>query len=178
MTSDGDPAGHGARGDEDRVALDFLARFLDLQGLGVDEGRRSLDDLHFLGLQQGAHAAGKLGDDGVLPGHDGAEVHFISLAFHAEDLGVFHGLDDAGRLQKRLGGDASPVEAGAPEGVLLDERHLGAHSGRADRGGIAPHAAADDDDLPLAGRDLAGSSRLRRRGCSRGTREGLARFGQ
>ena len=81
---DGDPAGHGARGDEDRVALDVLARFLDLQGLGVREGGRALDDLDFLRLKQGAHTAGELCHDRVLAGHDGAEVHFVAFALDSK----------------------------------------------------------------------------------------------
>ncbi len=146
---DGDPAGLRARGDEDLVALDFFARLADLNGLRVDEGRRSLDDLHLLGLQQGAHAAGELGHDGVLAGHDGAEVHFIALASDAEHVRLFHRPGNRRRLQERLGGDAAPVEARASQGVFFYERHLGAHAGRTDRGRIPSHAAADDGDSGL-----------------------------
>jgi hypothetical protein len=143
---------------------DLLARFPDLQGLRVHEGGRSLDNLHFLGLQPGAHAARELRDDRVLADHDGAEVHLEALALHAERLGLLHGPDDAGGLQQGLGRDATPVEARAPEGVLLDQRHLGAHAGRADGGRVASHTAADDDDLLLPGGGLARGGRFRRRG--------------
>src|SRR5271168_3318433 len=53
-----------------------------------------------------------------------------------------------GRVQQRLGRDASDIEAGAAErGAALDTRHFHAELGGADGADIAAGPGADDDQV-------------------------------
>jgi len=47
---------------------------LDLERVGRDEGRRSLEQRHLVGLEERPHAAGQLVDDALLPLLCGHEV--------------------------------------------------------------------------------------------------------
>ena len=51
-----------------------------------------------------------------------------------------------GAGEQGLGGDAAPVETGAADEVVLDQRDRGAVARGAQRGHVAARAAADDDD--------------------------------
>ena len=62
----------------------------------------------------------------------------------APSLGL---VGDLGRVQQRLGRDAAPVQAGAPDLVLLDKRDPLPQLARAQRAGVTPAAAAEDDDV-------------------------------
>ena len=84
-------------------------------------------------------------------------LRFISWAkssVGARDHDAVHGevvaglLEQVRGLQQRLGRDAADVEAGAAQRrVLLDDRHLQAELGGADRRHIAAGAGADHDEV-------------------------------
>ena len=56
---------------------------------------------------------------------------------------------DGGGLEERLGRDAATVQAGAAEGVLLDEGHAEAGAAGVERRAVAAGAAADDHEIEL-----------------------------
>src|SRR3546814_13694843 len=60
-------------------------------------------------------------------------------------LGVVHIMEDLGRAQQRLGGDAPPVEADAAQILTLDDRGLQAELRRADRRDIAAGARRSEE---------------------------------
>jgi hypothetical protein len=69
----------------------------------------------------------------------------------AELGGALDVVEDAGRLEEGLGGDAATVETGAAELELLDDGDLETELGGADGGDVAAGAAAEDDEVELVG---------------------------
>src|SRR5512132_4544399 len=62
-------------------------------------------------------------------------------------LGMLQIVEDLGRAQQRLGGNATPVEADAAEIIALDDRGGKTELRRADGGDVAAGTGADDDDV-------------------------------
>ncbi len=54
---------------------------------------------------------------------------------------------DGGRLEERLGGDASTVETGAAERILLDHRHCETGGSAVQGGGVTARTATDHDQI-------------------------------
>src|SRR3546814_16863077 len=69
-------------------------------------------------------------------------------------LGVVHIMEDLGRAQQRLGGDAPPVEADAAQILTLDDRGLQAELRRAARRDIAAGARAENNDVISVNHDI------------------------
>src|SRR3546814_10821720 len=63
-------------------------------------------------------------------------------------------MEDLGRAQQRLGGDAPPVEADAAQILTLDDRGLQAELRRADRRDIAAGARAENNDVVSVNHDI------------------------
>ena len=78
--------------------------------------------------------------------HDGI-IHRRALDGDAERLGVLDPGERIGGGDERLGGDATPVQAGAAELFLFHDRDRGAQLGGANRGGITARAGANDYDI-------------------------------
>src|SRR6185503_3096392 len=113
------------------------------------EPGRALQDVHLAAREQLLHAARELLHDLVLAGDQRAPV---DLWFADDDAVFLRALDllvEVRRHDPRLGRDAAPVEAGAAQLVLLDDRGLQPHLSSADRGHVTSRAGADDDDLVL-----------------------------
>ena len=79
--------------------------------------------------------------------HDRLGIEADLLGRQAVVLGVLQVVEDLGRAQQRLGGDAAPVEADAAQIVALDDGRLEAELGGADGRDVAAGARADDDDV-------------------------------
>src|ERR1039458_2704373 len=56
-------------------------------------------------------------------------------------------MEDLRRAQQRLGRDAAPIEADAPQIFALDDRSLEAKLRRTNRGNVAARTGADDYDV-------------------------------
>ena len=100
-------------------------------------------------LEQEGHAFDIALDALILESHHGRKVdlRLADLDAHlVEQLAGF--FIELGGVQQRLGGNATDVEAGAAEGlVLLDYGNLHAELCRADGADIAAGAGADDDEI-------------------------------
>ena len=135
--------GAGAERALRRLALRRLHR--DLAGR-VDR-RLAPDDRHFVLFHQEADAVVEPLGDGARARHHGLGVVADIVGFQPIVLGVLHVVENLGRAQQRLGGNAAPVEADAAEIVALDDGGLEAELRGADRGDIAAGAGADDQDV-------------------------------
>ena len=69
---------------------------------------------------------------------------------HPEFLGARHGPVDGGRLEELLGGDTAPMETGAADLLLLDDRDRQAGCACVQRRRIASRPTADHYDVELA----------------------------
>ena len=87
-----------------------------------------------------------MSDDLLLALHHSREVDLGLGNADAEVRGVADLAQQVGAGKQRLGGNAAPVEAGAPELGALDERHLGAELRGAERGNITGGPAAEHHD--------------------------------
>ena len=106
----------------------------------------ALEDVDAVLLEEAGHAAGQRLDDLRAAGDHGAEVDRRLGDLDAELAGVAHLLQDVGRAQDRLGGDAGVVQAASADLVLLDHGGLHPELCRPDRGDVAAGARADDDE--------------------------------
>ena len=173
MRDEGQGDGLRARRDDRLVEGDELLRAVlrrDLQRIGRGEGALAGDDRDLALLGHAREAAGQALDHALLPAAQLGEIDF-GLGEGDAVLAEIRGLvDDLGRMQQRLGGDAADIEADAAEHrPAFDQHHPGAEIGGAEGGGIAAGTGAEHQNL---GMQVAG----RRRG--RGGRGGrLSRGG-
>ena len=80
----------------------------------------------------------------------GVEIEPGVIDRHAEFAGTANAVQEAGRVQQRLGGNAPPVQARAAQfRVLFHHRHPQAQLPRPDSGHVAARAAANDDEVHL-----------------------------
>lgn len=132
---------------------------VDGHGVGVDKAGPTGDDLEPVGLHEvGVLLLAQGGDQVVLLGHEGGQVHRASRRGDASE-GVV-----AGRPvglpgpQQRLGGNAADVHARAPEGARLDQGHpvarLGALDGCREGRRSGPEYQQVIVDPSVAGRNL------------------------
>ena len=105
-------------------ALELRAvRHAHVTGAGVDQRARPRDDGHVPVRQESFQPAGETVDDLLFALLAGAQVERRLLSgVDAELLGARHGAKDLGGLEKLLGRDATPVEASAPDALVLDQR--------------------------------------------------------
>ena len=141
-----------AGSDDDRLACDRLAPavgggHLDLAG--PDDAPSALKRVDLVFLEQERDALDVAIDALVLELHHGSEIELRLAELDAHLVEQVAGLFVAlGRVQQRLRGNASDIEAGTAEGVvLLHHRHLHAELGGADGADIAAGAGADDDEV-------------------------------
>ena len=155
-------AGVGAGGDDDVLGGDGFfgsAGNLDLVAVGValDEGAATVEEGHLVLLEQVQDAIVVLLDHGILATQHLFQVQTQALDFDAmlgeAVAGVFVVL---GRLQQRLGGDATNVGAGTTRcrAALLvlpfvDAGGVEAQLGCTDGGDVAAGAATDDDHVKI-----------------------------
>ncbi len=131
------------------VELDLLAADLDLVVRG--ELRLAVDHGHLPPLRQPVEAAGQLADDVLLPGAELVQVDLRLREGDPEARGVLGLGEHLRRVEQRLRRDAADVQADAADPLMaLDQRHLQAEVGGAERGripaGPRPH---DHEALPL-----------------------------
>src|SRR5581483_5761950 len=162
----GQPECLGADADDEMVVLEALP--VDDDGVTLDHALPA-HDVHLLPLAGRLHAAAHGEDDLLLALHHAGEVDAHVADLDAELLGAADLAQQVGGGQQRLGGDAPPVEAGAAQLGALDEGHLGAELGAAQRGHVAGGTAAEDDDARAHASLLGGDSTIspgRSYGCS------------
>jgi hypothetical protein len=80
-------------------------------------------------------------------GDDGGQVKGNPGGCQAEILGAVHQVENLGRPQQRLGGNAAPVQADAPKMFAFDNRDLQAQLACPDGGHIAPRPGTDHDHV-------------------------------
>ena len=128
--------------------IDGIISFLDLEGLGIKEPGLALDQGDFAGFGQLSQSARELCDDTIFPSAQFFNIHGGGGKSYADVFGVCGFADDLRRMQKRLGRDASAVQAHASEPVAgVDERDRKAEVGGPECGGVAAGAGADDNKL-------------------------------
>ena len=145
----------GAGRDENTFGLDGLGGRCGLSGdrgqsngMRPGDSRRGLDIVDLVLAQQEAHALGEL-VGGLAAARDHAlEIEANLAGFDAMFLGRtanrFHRL---GRIEQRLGGNTSPVEADAAGQVAFDHGHAHFKLAGADRGDITAGTRADDHKI-------------------------------
>ena len=145
--------GFRARGDDALLEADAFdaARAFDLEHVGTGEAS---DAAHHLDLAlPGEHREppGQLRDHGSLPVSQPRAIYLWRAEgdpARAHLLGI---LDDLGRVQQRLGGNATDVQAHpAQRRVTLDECHLETEIRRAESGGVAPRPRTEHEQLRAA----------------------------
>ncbi len=147
----GKPRHIRAGGDDDGLALDHLAVpvGLDLDAAGRGDAPHALEACDLVLLEQERDALHVALDALVLELHHGGEIELRRAhgdAHPPEQVTGF--IEQLGGMQQRLRGNASDIEAGAAEGlVLLHHRHLHAELCRADGADIAAGTRADDDEV-------------------------------
>ena len=136
-------------GGDDRGLEGHVLPALDRDRVRVLERAGALDPLDAVRLEERRDAAGHLLDDRGLPLVRLAEVELRLADLDAELAErVARLMDEVRRLHPRLRRDAADTQARAAElGLLLDADDLRAELRRADRGGVAAGAAAQDGDV-------------------------------
>ncbi len=99
-------------------------------------------------LHEELDAADMLVDHGVPALRQRAVVEADALVAGEAELGALlgHPMQQVGGLEQRLGGNAAPIQAGAPETVTLDEANRQPELRGADGAHVA-HAAAEDEQV-------------------------------
>ncbi len=111
---------HGAGRQHDAVTLDGLVAHDD--AVGPRQPALALDDRDAPALEEALDALPGAVHDLVLEGVDAAHLDALEAGLDAHARGLTSLVGDLGRVQKRLCGDASPVQARAADLVLLDQR--------------------------------------------------------
>ena len=140
-------------GDEDILGLEraVAGGGADEDLAGLHETAEAADDLDVALLEQGTDAHVELGDNLVLVGEHRGDIEGELLgADEAVLLAVQRFLVDFSRMKEGLGRDATDVEAGATEGIILfHEGDLEAELGGLDGGDIATGTGTDYDEIEL-----------------------------
>src|SRR3712207_3249608 len=137
--------GVGAGGQQDVAALVGLP--VDRDGGGGDQSALTLHVVDLAALDQALQALVEPGDDAVLVAVDAVHVDAGQRGLDAELLALAGQVGDLAGVQQGLGGDATAVQAGAADLVLLDEDHGHAQFGGAQRGGVATRDTTEDDQV-------------------------------
>jgi hypothetical protein len=155
----GDP-GPAAGRDEDGVRLELVhaAHVLDDHGVRALEPADAAVELDPLALQQLSDRPLQPFADGADPLAEGGEVHAAGRLGQAEPLDPAQERHGAAGGDHGLGRDAVPQVGGAPDDVLLDQRHLGAEPGGVRRRRVARRSAADDHQAQGHGHKATGRS--------------------
>src|SRR5690606_5015460 len=90
-----------------------------------------------------------LGDDTFAVRTHGRGVDAVESGRDADVCRVPDMLSDFCGMKQGLGGDASAVQTGAADLVLLDQRHRLAQLGGTQSGGVSTATASEDDDVEL-----------------------------
>src|SRR5690606_4994567 len=138
---------------------------------------RALDDVHVVFCHQVLDAPLHALDHLPAAVHRFAEVDGEVVEGDAVAARLAHQVHHARVVEQRLGGNAAPVEADAPQVLPLHQGRLEPGLGSPDGGHVAPRPAADHDYVitllsrPIAHCPLAplapGAGMSSRRGCSR-----------
>src|SRR3546814_7975912 len=119
----------------------------DFQFVGGHELRLACRHPHLALLGHAGQALGQLADDLLLEGAQLVERELRLSEVDAVVAGVLRLVDHRRRVQQRLGGNAADVEADATElRMTLHQHGVEAEVSRAERGGVAAGAGAEDDD--------------------------------
>src|SRR5579875_2321649 len=148
-------AGDGARhrtGGDDHVLPAELGPVRDADHVVGPEGAGALERGHLALLEEPLQALPQLVDDLLLPGLALGELEEGLVDADAELLGAGHGPVDRRRLEELLGRDATPVQARAPDLLLLDDGDVEAGQASVQGRRVAGGSTADDDDIELLGR--------------------------
>lgn len=133
---------HGAGREEHVTALDALA-------VDIDGGRRrqpalTLDVVHLPGGDEPLEALVQAGDHAVLVLVHPGDVDALEGGLHTELLALAGLVGDLARVQQGLGGDASPVQAGTADLVLLDQGDVKPQLRPAQGRGVTATTTAED----------------------------------
>ena len=152
----------------------------DRQFAGSGEAGFAVHLLDLVHLQQTCNTGGQFLGNIVLVLDDLGEVDLQAFHLNADFLAlILDGLDQFGRVQQALGGDAADVQAGTAQMLLFHQGDLCAQLCGADGSHIAAGAAAHHDDAGI-GSILGGShgsGSERNNGCSLDSRCGSAAHG-
>ena len=107
----------------------------------------TVEHLDLAALAHRRNPADETGDDLLLALLGDGEVDGRGARLDAEVGAVLDVTLDRRGLEKRLGRDASPVQTGTTERVLLDQGDLETGRGGVERSGVAARPATDDDDI-------------------------------
>ena len=104
----------------------------------IDNRPGTLDQGHLPGLEGFVYTAHQGRHHLILAGHDGRKIRpDLSAEIDAVGLEPFRFPGRFRRALQGLGGNTSPVQAGSPESVILDNRHPGTQF-RPSQGGHVP----------------------------------------
>src|SRR5204863_993203 len=136
----------------------------------------ALDHLDPVLTHQALDALPELVDDAVATRGDALVVEADARGDDAE-LGapVAHPVQQPGRLQQRLGRDAAHVQAGPAQLRRLDHGRALAELRGADGGGVAAHAAPENDDVERSFRHVSTLRPVSSCGPGRALRAGAVR---
>ncbi len=121
-------------------------------GRARKQGARTDVRRHLPLLQQPLQPAPQLVDNLLLASLAVGELHRRLLHPDAELLGPGHGAEHRRRFEELLSGDASSVQAGAADFLLLDHRNPQAGQAAPQRRRIAGRSAADNHYIERLGR--------------------------
>ncbi len=124
------------------AALDALAVHIDGGGGGQPAG--ALDVRHLAGGDQTLQALVQTGDHAVLVLVDPGDVDALEGGLHTELLALAGLVGDLTGVQQSLGGNATPVQAGAADLVLLDQGDVQAQLRPAQGRGVTTATTAED----------------------------------
>jgi len=135
-----------------RLGADTNDEVIELMAFAAGDDRVAVDkalgsnDLHPLALARRLHTSAHGEDDLFLALHHAREVHLGLGDADAEGRGVADLAQQISTGKQRLGGDASPVQAGATQLGTFDDGHLRTELCGAKRGDIAGGATAEHHD--------------------------------
>src|SRR5680860_902630 len=139
----GQGLGVGTRGEHDLLADVPLT--VNLDRVRRDELALALDDVDTAGLDQSAEAFVQPRDHAVLVLVDTDHVDALERGVDAELLRLTGRVRYLGRVQERLGGNATHMQAGATQLSLLDQRHREAELRGTKGTGVATAARTQDE---------------------------------
>lgn len=122
---------------------------LDALSVDIDGGRRrqpplTLDVVDLPGGDKPLEALVQAGDHAVLVLVHPGDVDALEGGLHTELLALAGLVGDLARVQQGLGGDASPVQAGTADLVLLDQGDVKPQLSPAQGRGVTATTTAED----------------------------------